>query len=450
MKDFISIFSTREIALMFWGVILLVLLSIRKSTRDSVLNVGKALFHKKLIFALCTLLLYACLIIVVLVYIRFFDISLFKDTVKWFLFSGIALFMEVKKADNKIYFLKQIKHQIRFIIIYEFLFNTYTLSLLGELIFIPIVYIFRFIVAFSPNTFTKEDDSKRIVTLIKYILIIIRIIMMCYVLYRTITGYELLLTTSNFKSLFLPVILLIMTIPYFYFLALYMNYDSLIGTVKNLHKNDDQEIIKGLIKAIFKYANINITVLKRIEEYHQHFCPSKDDPYEYIRNIANPKYIISDRAKLPMFNDIQTVIKALSDIGVGKLNDWHRFYDGEVCCYSSISNSYLFGVDDITKIPNTLAFNLSGEDTYINKLEIFLNIGHGQDQHLAIQQYMKVITQTFNILSIQLSHDLTNSIICSRKYDEQNRDYSVSLNYENLERIETYTLSIITKTIYDE
>lgn len=441
MNNLFDIFSTREIALIIWFLLFLFFVSRTKDVRYSI--VIKALFKRKLILTFSTLLIYILLIVFILSYIGFWDRSLLKDTVSWLLFTGTVLFINNNKAENINYFSKLIKDNIKITAIWEFLFNFYTLSLFWELILIPVVFMFATI-AFAENSSKKEED-KKVVTLCKSILGLIGLVMIGYVIYRTVSEYELLLSISNLKSFLLPILLLILTIPYFYALALYMNYESFITAVKHLHRNEDSRISKGLIKAALKYANINISTLNRIKKYQVHFDPSNETPDKYIKRVAKkPKYIISNKVKLPLFNDIQTVIRSLSDIGIGELDEWHKSYAGDDC-YLSITSYYQFGIDDLTKIPNSLAFYLTGEETYIQQLEVILDIGYGQDNYQAIEKFIEVLGLTFNSLNIPISDDLINSIIEDREYNAQYETHSVALDYEKFERIENYTLSIKTQ-----
>lgn len=445
MNNLFNIFSTREVALIIWFLVFLIFVSRTKDVRHSIVGVIKAFFDRKLIVAFNTLLLYILFIIFILSYIGFWDISLLKDTVLWLLFSGIVLFMNINKVEDVNYFSKLIKDNIKIIAIWEFLFNFYTLSLVWELVLIPVVFMFSVIEAFAEHSSKQEESHKKVVALCKNILGLIGLVMIGYVIYRTITEYELLLSISNLKSFLLPVLLTALTLPYFYALALYMNYESFITVVKHLHRNGDPKISKRLIKATLKYANININTLKRIWKYLAHFNSSKESPDEYIKRVAKkPKYIISDKARLPLFNDIQTVIKKLSDIGIGKLDEWHKSYAGDDC-YLSMTNYYQFGIDDITKIPNALAFYLTGEETYIKQLEVVLDIGYEQDKHQTIEKFIEVLSLTFCNLNIPFPEGLTNSIIEDREYHLQYDTYSILLNYEKFERIEKYTLRITTQ-----
>jgi hypothetical protein len=445
MSNILNIFSTREIAVFIWLLILLIFVSRTKDVRNSIVRVIKAFFNRKLFLAFCTLLIYILLVVFILSVIGFWDISLLKDTVFWTLFSGVVLFMNINKVENVNYFSSLIKDNIKVIVIWEFLFNFYTFSLIGELVLIPVVSLFSIMEVFEEHSSKQWKKHKQVVTLCKNILGLIGLGLIVYVVYKTITEYELLFSVSIIKSFLLHILLTILTLPYFYVLALYMNYESYIIVVKHIHRNKEPKISKGLIRATLKYANVNLNTLKRIWKYQIHFDPSKENPNEYIRRIAKkPKYIISDKAKLLKFNNIQIVINSLSEIGIGILDEWHKSYVGDDC-YLSMTNYHKFGIDDITKIPNTLALYLTGEETYINQLEVVLDVGCEQDKYQAMEKFAEVLRQTFNHLDIILLDNLICSIADNKEYHYEYSTHEVSLNYEKFERIEQYKLTIITK-----
>ncbi|WP_321435900.1 hypothetical protein [uncultured Bacteroides sp.] len=443
MNNVFNIFSTREIALIIWLFIFLIFVSRTKELRVSIVEVIKAFFKRKLFLAFSTLLVYVLFVIFLLFYIGFWDISLLKDTIFWLLFSGFILFININKAEDVNYFSGLIKDNIKIIVFWEFMFNFYTLSLVGELVFIPLIFLLTTMQAFAEDSSKQEVNHKKVVVLCKKVLGLIGLGIICYVIYKTITEYELLFSVTNFKSFILPVLLVLLTLPYFYLLSLYIIYENFIVIVKHYY-NEDPIISKSLIKATFKYANININTLKRIQKYQTHFDSSKEKPDEYIKRVAKKvKYVISSEARLKAFNDIQTVIEDLSNIGIGKLNDWHKPYAGEDC-YLSMTNYYSFGIDYMAKIPNTIAFYLTGEETYIKQLDVVLDIGFQQDKHQAIEKFIEVLDLTFKCLDIPMLDKLLKSIILNKEYNKQYDTYSILLNYEKLERIEKYKIGILT------
>ena len=239
MKELFNIFSTREKAIMVWSALAFVFFLEKKNSRHAITNFIKALFYKKLIFALCTFIMYMLLVVLFLSYFSFWDLSLLKDTVIWFLFTGVFLFMKINKVENQKFFYDLVKANFKFILIWEFIFNFYTLSFVEELVFIPTVFLFTITEVFAEHPSNKEEKiSVMVATFCKNVLALIGIIIIVYVLYRTITEYKLLFTIPNLKSFLLPIILLILTLPYFYALVLYMNYELYTCVVKIFYRNE--------------------------------------------------------------------------------------------------------------------------------------------------------------------------------------------------------------------
>ena len=200
------------------------------------------------------------------------------------------------------YFSKLVKDNIKVIAIWEFIFNFYTFSLIGELIIIPIVSMFTILQVFAEHSSLKKAEHKKVAILSKNILGVIGLATICYVTYKTIVEYELLFTYANLKSFLLPIVLFVLTLPYFYVLTLYVNYDSFITIVKHFHRNESPSVSKDLIKATLRYANFSLNSLKRVWKYHVHFDASKDNPFDYIKKVSRkPKYTIGDTAKLTIF-----------------------------------------------------------------------------------------------------------------------------------------------------
>ena len=216
MNNLSNIFSTREIAIFIWFLILLIFAIRTKEVRNSIVRVIKAFFNRKLFsgFLYAVNIYTACCLYFISHRILGY-ISLLKDTVFWTLFSGIVLFMNINKIENVNYFSSLIKDNIKVIVIWEFLFNFYTLSLIGELVLIPVVSLFSIMEVFAEHSSKQEENQKKVVTFCKNVLGLIGLGLIVYVVYKTITKYELLFSVSNIKSFLLPILLAILTLPYF-------------------------------------------------------------------------------------------------------------------------------------------------------------------------------------------------------------------------------------------
>ncbi|MDN5554911.1 hypothetical protein, partial [Prevotella sp.] len=95
--------------------------------------------------------------------------------------------MKINKVENQKFFYDLVKANFKFILIWEFIFNFYTLSFVEELFFIPTVFLFTITEVFAEHSSNKDEKTNlMVVTFCKKVLALIGIIIIVYVLYRTI------------------------------------------------------------------------------------------------------------------------------------------------------------------------------------------------------------------------------------------------------------------------
>lgn len=441
INQLFQIFSTREIAAFVWLCVFSAFLLYKKDIRPSIFNVIKALGNKFIITGILSLIIYTFLIVLLLYIVSYWDIAMMKDTFFWLSFTAVGILFSLSKAIDTLFFSNLIKDNIKIIIILEFILNLYTFPLLIELLLFPIILFISILQAFTDN----DIEKKKLNSCLSIALSLIVLCMLFFSIYKSIVNYECFFSISTLKYFSLPIILTLLSLPYFYGIVLYMRYESFIVVVKQTHRNENSSGVKDFIKATKKRANININTLGRIWKYQASFNASKDNAFDYVKKISQrPKYIIGDAAKLKVFNDIQRVIIFLSNNGIGKLDEWHKSYGGDDC-YLSMTNYYQFGSDDITQIPNTLAYYLTGEEMYIKQLELVLDIGYQQDKTEALMKFTDIIKLTFDSLMIPIPNDLTESVISDGNYLKKCDTHTITIKYEKFEKIELYQLSIITK-----
>ena len=87
-----SIFSNREIAAIFWiSFVIIVLLTINKGIRTSVLDFLKALFSLQIRNVLLFALVYVEFVVYLLSLVKMWNLSLIKDSIFWFILSAIVI-----------------------------------------------------------------------------------------------------------------------------------------------------------------------------------------------------------------------------------------------------------------------------------------------------------------------------------------------------------------------
>ena len=436
------IFSTREIAAIFWLVVFCIYILINKEIRKSAYRVIIALGNKYVVFAILSLFVYTSLITYFPLYVcGTWDGSMIKDTCIWFLFTALSLLFNVNKARDFTFFKRIITDNIKVIIIVEFLFNFYTFPLVVELIMLPIL-TFLIIVQTYAEIYQQQEPKYKVTTsCIKKILSLIGYGIFIYVIWMAIKDYGNLLLIYNVKILLLPIFLTLLSIPCFYIVALILEYDSVLTSIKHIWR-DNPSVAKDMIKATKRYANINLKSLSRIWKYHALYDPAKDSVSDYIKRILQKsQYTIGRTARLSIFNDIKTVIKRLSKNGIGEFGDWNCFEGNE---YSAITDYFLIKNSSLY-MPNNLAYYITVKKDYIEKIELVLNINYLQDKEMAMAKFKDITLLTCKSLSINCPQDLVDAMDqlseCYLKFDT----YSLELQCVPSGKVETWTFSIITQ-----
>ena len=286
MDKFINSFSSRELALLIWIFALIFLLMLSKSMRESILNVLRAFFVKRIVTTMLLFVLYTYLSIVFLKKIKIWDESLSKDTLFWMIGFGFILILNINKANSIHYFKQVMKDIIKWTIFLEFIVNFYTFNLKIELIILPVIVFVAMIQAYA----SFDPKHKQVENLSKRFLEFISVCIFCFVIYKTIKSTPLLLTYDNLKSFILPLILTFLFMPFIYFLSVYAKYEILNTRLNTSIK--DVKIRNKLKKYVLLFCNINIDKITSVSEniakpmfiYH-------DYSFEMVRKISNGKYI---------------------------------------------------------------------------------------------------------------------------------------------------------------
>lgn len=282
MKTLLEIFSTRELALLFWIAVIILLSFLSLKLTKSFLGIVKAFFARKIIQIFLLYNLYVALIVFILERIDLLDKNLIKDTTLWYFSVGFILFLKLNNAKSIRYFREIIFDSIKWIIILEYLVNFYTFGFWTEIICMPI--IFSLVLTQFYTELGKTEQDKAISANLKNTLNFIGLIIFVYVLYMTIVEFKQLLTINNLKSFLLPPLLTILYIPFLYLAALFMQYEELFVSIRNYHLVRPETNVK---REIFKVALLNLNKVSAIKKGIRKFdYRHAEDSLEYVKGLA--------------------------------------------------------------------------------------------------------------------------------------------------------------------
>lgn len=276
MKEIIDNLSAREISILIWST--LIILPILYIGRKEFKNILSLFFGWKILTPFLLLVVYYIGIVYFLKLLNFWDKNLLKDTVVWFLFSGISIFFNVNKITSINYFKKALCGSLKVLVLFEFIMNFYTFSLLAELIIVPIITFITILYEYTKHSLKKNTEYKQVNTFLGSLLSIFGIVILLNLLFQIFTNYEGLFTESNLKLLILPILLLLLSFPFYYFLALIMTYETFFVRIDCMFRDD--KVKKELKKQIIIDAKINLNRLTLIDE-------KLDKKEIYAKNIQN-------------------------------------------------------------------------------------------------------------------------------------------------------------------
>ncbi|BDB53814.1 hypothetical protein GENT5_01190 [Flavobacterium ammoniigenes] len=258
MERLQEIFSNREIALIFWYV-LLILFFLLKGVGNSVLGLLRSFFASQLAIIYLLMTLYTIGLIYILYQVNLWDKNLIKDSLIWFVtFTFANLFKSIKKR-NMFEFLETINEIFKLTIFIEFIVNFKSFGLGIELVMLPLITfigIAQFLSEKEDKIIAKNFFSKTLSH--------VGIIYLITSLYNSIKEYEIFFSNTNLNSLVLPVLLSFFSLPFFYLLPVYSEYEQLYMRVN--FKSRDKKIQRKIKWEIFKCAGLNLDMISKLRD----------------------------------------------------------------------------------------------------------------------------------------------------------------------------------------
>ncbi len=159
----ISLFTTRELAIGFWFVfILLYIVFIYyilfcKNIRKSFLNFIKGLFSKPLRMINNLMTIYFVLITFCFTKLYTWKAMYFKDAILWLLFKVFFVFLVLDKSSNEKYIRNYLRSNICFLVCISYLVDSFTFNFLFELVTILLIVLLTCIECIFNNDSKNKD-----------------------------------------------------------------------------------------------------------------------------------------------------------------------------------------------------------------------------------------------------------------------------------------------------
>ncbi len=277
MQNIIRVFTTREIASGIWIFIFFVYIFSHRKVRESFIKVVKVAFGKKLLFFWFVIILYISIVTFLFTQLPFWDNLFLKDIIFWFIFTGLSLCINsVSNKTDENYIKMVLKENIKLVIIFEFIYSTFTFALWQELILIPLATILVVLDTFTKNDKQNVDVNK----FIHYLYIIFGTLVIFGTINVIIDAYEEINILNTVISFFIPIVYLILIIPLEYFLTLYSKYETLF--MRMSIKGDGQVNNR---RVVLKKCGISLKKVIKLEKIYTRWPMIKINQKEFDKII---------------------------------------------------------------------------------------------------------------------------------------------------------------------
>ena len=181
----------------------------------------RAALHRKILLCVGCMTLYTGVVAAALWIVRYWHVGLLKETVFWLCFAGFPMiYTFVTPNEDKDIFRTIFFDNVKAVILIEFLVNTYTFPLLGELLFVPVVTFFVIVDA----VVRLDEKNAQVSRLTGGLLAIIGFTVIGFAIHKALGDYRNLGTLDTVRNLLFVPILSIAFSPFIYVLLLLTTY----------------------------------------------------------------------------------------------------------------------------------------------------------------------------------------------------------------------------------
>lgn len=278
-------FNSRECAILLWWVVFLIFILFKNNVRNSF----KEIFSKFLFQILFITISYNVLITYFLYKVWFWNIDFLKESLYWFLWSSLALIINIKEIDKwKDKMKNMIISSFSITAILWFVWNIYPFSFYTELILQPILILIFALITFAELQLDKKSEYKTIVKFLKWVLWLFGFVFIVYLFTSLSENYTLLFNVKNIYFLLFPLVYFVLYYPFLYILRLLMNYESLFIriNIKNSLRIKDFLYVKY---KIFMFCWLNLFKLNEFSTWRSFYMENKEDIEKIIFDFTTHK-----------------------------------------------------------------------------------------------------------------------------------------------------------------
>lgn len=286
--EILNSLSNREIATLFWMIVIFTVLIYFSKSSKAFLAVIKAFFAKKLMYCYIVIGVYLFLMIQILNKTIFWETYLFKDFTIWLVGFAMVSFFSINKINTNSELIKRFLKIFSAMITIDFVVNFFTFELGWELIIIPVVSFIAILQYFAEINKEKPGYEK-VSSFLKWVLSIIGFSLLGYVIHKLYHNYNEILKINNLKSFLLPVILSVLYFPILLLFASIMKYENIFNEINRYRFLENNRKLKIKL-AILMYGNLNLDKLDRIRNWDKKELKDSSDIFKYLKSVVKKNH----------------------------------------------------------------------------------------------------------------------------------------------------------------
>ena len=257
MSQFFASFDNRELAVVFWLIIMLVAAATSGKVRASMVGVVRAFYVRPILIGLLLLAAYFSGLVVLLAKLGVWGPAQLKLTLLWFFTVGaVGLFSAQAISENPCRLSQSVRSNLKITVLLEFFVNLYRMPLLAELVFVPFTAVLGALLAVSE---TKDEfiPARR---LFNGVAIFVGSLLLAYAVWNAVTDFKSLANADAVRSFVLPVVYSLLLLPFLWLAAVFIAYEEVFVRLQFVAK--DQSLHPYIRKSLLLKFRGNIRLLR--------------------------------------------------------------------------------------------------------------------------------------------------------------------------------------------
>lgn len=276
----LEIFSTREIVVALYFLLILIICLAKPSIRPYIINVVKCALVKELVIPFLLVFAYAFILVYMCQLLPIWNWIYLKDIIVWVTFIGVPIcFKAGIKQTDKQYFKSILLYNLKFAVLIEFWMSSFTFSFFSELfiqLIIPILFGMQLLAK-------KEDKYKVIAKFLDILIPALGFIFIGITVYMAISTYTNEGAVDMLIRFCIPMVFSLCYLPIAYVIGLFTQYRRFFMRMSCNHKGSKKALLKKKWRT-FKICKFSFEKASKLEDDYWHFIISKkwtviNDPF---------------------------------------------------------------------------------------------------------------------------------------------------------------------------